>query len=74
MLTSGSVGKGENSRTWLSLSDVTTWYLKMKAASRSNSGSSCLFTVEYCMVLAMQSVAQMCSNVVVLKGDLRYFW
>ena len=41
MWTSGSVGKRENSRTWLSLSEVTTWYLKMKPAPRSNSGSCC---------------------------------
>ena len=73
MLTSGSVGKGENSRTWLSLSEVTTWYLKIKAAPRSNSGSCCLLTVEYCMVFAMQSVVQMKSSVVILKGDCRYF-
>ena len=36
MLTSGSVGTGEKRRTWLSLSEVTTSYLKMKAAPRSN--------------------------------------
>ena len=73
MLTSGSVGKGENSWTSLSLSEVTTWNLEMKAAPRSNSGSCCLFTVEYCMVLAIQSVVQMKGSVVILKGDLRYF-
>ena len=67
MLTSGSVGKGENSRTWLSLSAVTTWYLKMKAAPRSNAGSCFLLTVEYCTVSAMKSVAQMCSSAVSLK-------
>ena len=73
MFTSGSVGKGEKSWTWLSLSEVTTWYLKMKAAPRSNSDSCRLFTVEYCMVFAMKNVAQTCSSVVILKGDLRYF-
>ena len=46
MLRSGIFGKKEKSRTWLSLSEVTTWYLKMKAAPRSNSGSCCLFTME----------------------------
>ena len=73
MLTTGSVGIGENSRTWFSLSEVTTWYLKMKAAPRSNSCSCCLLTVEYCMVFAMQSIVQMKSSVVILKGDRRYF-
>ena len=73
MLTSGSVGKGESNRTWLSLWEVTTWYLKMQTAPRLSSGSCCLFTVEYCMVFAMKSVAQMYSNVGIMKGDLRYF-
>ena len=73
MLISGSVGKGENSRTLLSLSEVTTWYLKIKAAPRSDYGSCCSLTVEYCMVFAMQSVVQMKSSVVILKGDRRYF-
>ena len=73
MLTSGNAGKGENSRTWLSLSEVTTWYLKMKAAPRSNSGTCCLSTVEYCMVLAMKNVPQMYSSIVILNEGLRYF-
>ena len=46
---------------------------KDKAAPRSNSGSCCLFTVEYFIVFAMQSVAQMYTSVVILKGDFRYF-
>ena len=73
MLTSGSVGKGEKSGIWLSLSEITTWYLKVKAAPRSKSGSCCLFIVEYCMVFAMKNVPQMYSSVVILKGDLRFF-
>ena len=67
MLTSGSVGKGEDSRTWFSLSEVTTSYLKKKAARRSNAGSCCLFFVDDRIVFVMKSVPHMYSSLVVLK-------
>ena len=73
-LTSGNVGKRENTRTWLLLSEVTIWSSKIKAAPLSNSCSYCLLTVEYCIVFAMKDIPQLYSSVVILKEDLWCFW
>ena len=73
-LTSGSVGEEENSWTWLSVSEATTWYLKMKASARSNFRSCCLFTVENCMVFAVKIIPPMYGSFVVKKEDLWYFY
>ena len=66
-LTSGNVGKRENTRTWLLLSEVTTWSSKIKAAPLSNSCSYCLLTVEYCIVFAMKDIPQLYSSVVLRR-------